>query len=120
MNKSLDQILQETRTGGRPEYDELRYALLAMEALFTFASRGISNLALAQHENKAPLLVYSAAFQHDENRRRLGAALSKPPKEWLGPNHDPDDPAVQERRKAAVRLFESMMNSAGKDTEPMS
>ncbi|MNG23671.1 hypothetical protein D3C84_1083020 [compost metagenome] len=59
------------------------------------------------------MLVWSAIWQRDENFSRAKRALEKSPKDYLGPNYDPDSPDVQKRRLAAVALFEKVPAKEG-------
>lgn len=83
----------------KADVDELRLAVCAMDALMTF-DRRIWTLAEAEKRGRPrPLLNRSAVFQRDENFNRVRRALDKSPREWLGPEHNPDDPGVQSRRQ---------------------
>lgn len=110
--RTLGEIIEAARSGERPDYDELRLAVCAMDALMTFDRQAIWKLAEAESEGKKPVLVYSAVFQRDENFGRVKHALAKTPREYLGANHDPDSPAVQERRRASIALMDRFMDSA--------
>lgn len=50
--KTLHEIIEETKDGGRPDYDELRYALVEMCALHHFASDSLRKLAAREREGK--------------------------------------------------------------------
>lgn len=111
--KTLGGIIEAAKSGERPDYDDLRLALCAMDALLTFDRQAIWNLAEAQQENKKPVLVYSALWQRDENFGRVKKAMAKSPREWLGPNHDPDSPAVQKRRQVSRALMQKVQERIG-------
>lgn len=106
---TLGEIIESAKSGGRPDYDDLRLAVCALDALMAFDRMAIWKLAEAEAEDKKPLLVWSALWQRDENFRRVKTALGVPPKVYLGPNNDPDCPDVQERRRAAGALLEGLM-----------
>ncbi len=106
---TLGEIIESAKSGGRPEYDDLRLAVCAMDALMTFDRMAIWKLAEREEEGKKPFLIWSALHQRDENFRRVKTALGVPPKVYLGPNNDPDCPDVQERRRAAGALLEGLM-----------
>lgn len=110
--RSLDEIINAVRDGQRPEYDELRYAVCAMEALGVFHQQALLKLATAEVEGRKPVLVYSAQFQWEEHVRRDGVARSKSPKEWVGWNNDPDNPEFLERRKASQRIYDKLQAKA--------
>lgn len=112
--KTLEQIVSEVRDGGRPEYEELRYAICAMEALLTFNRLAFSKLARAEQEGKKPFLTSSAVWQRDENFNRNNRAYSKPPKEYVGWGNDPDNPEFLKRRKTSIKIMDKMIDLADK------
>ena len=101
---SLGNIIDKARDGGKPDYDDLRYAVCALDSLMTFDRMALLNLVEAERKNKKKILSYSAEFQWTERFNRLKNAYEKPPKEWLGKNNDPDSPKVQERRRKSIEL----------------
>lgn len=106
MSKTLSEIIESVRDGGRPDYEDLRYAICAMEALATFDRNALMRLADAEREGSRPFLVRSAVWQLNEYFGRTKRAGAKPPKEWIGWSNDPDNPEFLERRAAAKRLLE--------------
>lgn len=106
-DKTLFEIISAVRDGERPDYEDLRYAICAMEALSTFDGMAFRKLAQAEREGKKPALVYSAQFQWEEHFRRHKTAGEKPPKEYVGWNNDPDNPEFLRRRKLSQRVFDA-------------
>lgn len=109
--RSLDEIVEDVRNGGAPDYQELRYAVCAMSALEVFDSMALRKLAEAEREGRKPMLVYSAVWQYDESFNRRKRAGSKPPKEYIGWNNDPDNPEFLKRRQTVKRIFDRVMKS---------
>lgn len=109
--KTLGEIIESARSGEKPDYDDLRYAVCAMDALMTFDRQAIWKLAEAEREGKKPVLVYSGLWQRDENFGRIKRAMAKTPKEYVGANFDPDSPAVQERRRKSIALMDRFIAS---------
>lgn len=103
--KTLGEIIDAAKSGERPDYDELRLAVCAMDGLMTFDRQAIWKLAEAESEKKKPFLLHSALWQRDENFRRIKSAMAKDPKAILGATYDPDSPEVQGRRRASVALM---------------
>jgi len=99
------------KSGGRPEYDELRYAVCALDALTTFDQLALMKLANGQREGKKPVLVYSAEWQHSESFERMKRALAKTPKDYVGWNNDPDNPEYLDRRKASKKIADKFFNA---------
>jgi hypothetical protein len=111
--RTLYEIIAATRDGERPEYDELRYAVCALESLSTFDGMAFRKLATAERDGQKPFLTRSAVFQYEEHFRRHKTALAKSPKDWVGWNNDPDNPEFLERRKSSIRLFDKVVEQAG-------
>jgi hypothetical protein len=87
--RTLYDIIAEAKAGGKPAYDELLYALLAVDAL-----------------------AHMAEFWAEESFQRNKGALNADPKAWLGWDNDPSNPEYRKRRKIAIRLAEAAL--AGK------
>ncbi|MNO61326.1 hypothetical protein D3C76_519730 [compost metagenome] len=110
--RTLGQIIEAARVGQKPDVDELRYAVCAMDALMTFDRNAFFRLAEAEQDGKKPFLTSSAVWQRDEHFGRVKRAMEKSPKDYLGPNYDPDRPEVQQRRRSAVALLDKVMGTA--------
>ena len=110
--RTLDEIIQSVRDGEKPDYDELRYAVCAMEHLRIFDRRAIMTLAKAERENKKPFLVTSAEWQWKEHFNRHDRAGEKSPKEYIGWNNDPDNPEFLKRREASKNLVNAIIEAS--------
>lgn len=109
--RTLSDIVEAVKANERPDYEELRYALLAYQALATFDGMALMRLAEAERRKAVPRLTRSAVWQHEEQFRRFKLALAKSPKEWVGWNNDPENPEYQQRRAAAMRIFTNFIKS---------
>ncbi len=107
--KTLVEIVSAVRDGERPDYDELRYAVCAMEALATFDRMAFMRLAEAEREGKKPFLTTSAQWQWEEHFNRHKRAGAKSPKDFVGWSNDPDNPEFLARRKAAMKIMGKAM-----------
>lgn len=87
--KDLATIITECKDGLRPDYDELRYAVLALHSLVYFANQDVK-MACMRRTSMDGIQI--------SNTNRYHAALNKSPKEFLGKEYDPDDPEYQKRR----------------------
>ena len=103
--KTLGQIVEEVGNGGKPDYDDLRYAVVALGALRGFDQRALIKLAEGKREAKKPLLTYDAEHQANESLNRAKWAFSKPPKEYVGPEHDPDTEECQRFRRLSKAIL---------------
>jgi len=88
--KTLYEIIAEAKDGGKPEYDELLYGLLALDALAHFDRDFIISLP------EKPSRQRHLEMWAEETFKRYKSALEKPPREWLGPNYDPANPYYQD------------------------
>lgn len=103
--KTLSEIVNAVRDGERPDYEDLRYAICAMDALAVFNRSAFMKLAEAERGGRKPFMTSSAQWQWEEHFRREQAALNKPPKEYVGWNNDPDNPEFLARRKRAQQFM---------------
>lgn len=106
--KTLYDIITEAKDGGKPAYDELLYALLAVDALAHFDAQFVLHLS----DQVGKLTPQMAEFWAEESFQRNKEALNADPKAWLGWDNDPANPEYRKRRRIAVRLAEAAL--AGK------
>lgn len=97
--RTLSEIIDSVRSGERPEYDELRYAVCALEALQTFDSMAFTRILVKRANVKIEL---------EERHRRIKTALQTNPKAYVGWNNDPDNPEFVKRRRASIAMFEKI------------
>lgn len=116
--KTLGDILDEVQDGGKPEYDDLRYALLAMSALRHFDSDAIFNMARKEKEGKYHADLFGLQYQVEQSFRRIHDALNVPPKHYVGPSHDPDTEECQKFRRFGKALLKKV--AAQPDAGPVS
>lgn len=101
--KTLIEILEEVKDGGRPEYDDLRYALLIMD----FWEFKLFNYVLMDLYGKEKLDKFGKLrFEiHYKSRQK---SFNMSPKQAIG-SFDPDLPGRQEERamhkKIGNKLF---------------
>lgn len=107
--KTLGEIIEAARSGERPDYDDLRLALCALDILGVFDRQALMALAEAENQGHKPFLSRSAVWQNEERFGRMKRALRKTPREFLGENYNPDSPEVQARRRQSMVLVERFM-----------
>ncbi len=108
--KTLLEIVDEIKDGLKPEYEDLRFAVLALDALLYFESNAIKNIAEGARKNQKPFLNSDPLYQSEESFNRRKKVFAKPPKEWVGESHDPDNSEYQKFRKGSKKLFEKFTN----------
>jgi len=106
--RKLGEIIEMAKSGEKPEYDELRLALCALDNLHFFTGRAIRTLADGERQGKKAF-IHSAVFQEQEEFDRVKAALKRTPKELLGTSDDPDNPEVQKRRKIGMAAMDKII-----------
>ncbi len=88
--RNLIDIIEEAKDGGRPEYDELRYALLVMDAQYI----QLNNFVLMSLYGKGKLEKMDK-FRYENFCKAQQKALDTDPKVYIG-SFDPDLPGRQE------------------------
>lgn len=103
--KTLGDIIEACKDGQKLPYEDVFYALIAMDALSSFDTMALRKLAF-----DPPAKLMTAEWQANESWDRWKRAYEKPPKEWLGWNNDPENPDYQKRRTVALKLYAKAMN----------
>lgn len=106
---TLSEIIDSIRDGKRPDYEDLRYAICAMDALLTFADMSLKTLWDVELGNKNGRF-FTAEKEYENQFYRLKRALAKPPKEYVGWNNDPDNPEFLKRRNISKQIFNRIMD----------
>ena len=99
--KTLSEIIHECKDGKKPDVDDARLAICALDALSTFDGMSIMRMS-----DGAPRGI----VEYDEHFRRWKEALAKSPNDWLGPNNNPDNPECQRRRRVSFKLFNKVLS----------
>ena len=113
--KTLGEIVEAVRSGERPDYDDLRYAICAIEALSTFDRLAFMELARSEREGKQPFMTSSAQWQWEEHFRRHKSAGETQPKKYIGWDNDPDNPDFLARRRSSMRVLGAVLATPSED-----
>lgn len=89
--RTLSAIVEEVKSGGKPDYEELRYSLLAYVSMFNIEHRQLREELMRDK----PLPQFLRAMKVDNSFNMYKGALNRDPKEWLGWQNDPDNPEYQ-------------------------
>lgn len=114
---TLDEIIEAVRNNERPDYDDLIYAICTLVALETFNMMALQKLATTEINNEPRILTGSAEWQYIESYNRRIKAGNKSPKKWVGWNNDPKNPEFRERRRAAIKIMEKVIERQREDEE---
>ena len=96
--RTLYEIIEDVKTNRKPDYEELRYALLASDSLSTLA---LMDLRKVLFNNPSPMII-----EMMKNDMKYSKALNKSPKEWLGWSNDPENPEYQLFHKMGLKLVD--------------
>lgn len=107
--KTLFEIITEIKAGQKPNYDELKYSVLALDALLYFDSKQVRDAAADYMAGKVSKIM-TPEFRYNESFRRNKAAFEKNPKEYVGWNNDPENPEYLKRVIDSNRLFEKIVS----------
>ena len=122
--RTIGDVVKDARTGKKPEYDEMRYTIVALHALMCFDRNAFMDLfrgELERREGRSSGIkfdtIYSPEWQANERIRRMNNTYSKTPKEYVGASYDPDDPNVAKRIEAAEKLADYIISRGEKPKE---
>jgi hypothetical protein len=104
--RKLINIIEDVKDGKKPEYEELRFALLAYNALLYFANKDVETLTTGYVSDIVK------EFRKNANYTRHQKALNADPQLWMG-NENPDLPEYQRQRK----LGQGILNKVLKERE---
>jgi hypothetical protein len=109
--KTLAEIIDICKDGGKPSIDEARLAICVMDALMVFDSSFHARRAGREMSGKKPDL-FTAVHEHEERFNRVKSAMNKTPLEWLGDGNNPDSAEVQKRRKISNKIFNKVLDGS--------
>ncbi len=106
---NLQDIIGLIKEGRTPDYEELRYSVLALNSLLFFESRAIIALSRAQKEKKQPVLSNNPTWQEEESFERRKRVMLMPPNEYIGWDNDPQNPRYIERVEQSKLIVEKLV-----------
>lgn len=109
--KTLLEIVDEIKDGLKPDYEDLRFAVLALDALLDFESNAIHSIAGGVRKNQKPFLISDPIYQEESGFQRRKKAFARPPKEWVGESHNPDNLQYQKFRAGSKNLLKKFTDS---------
>lgn len=102
----LAEIIEDCKTNGRPDYEELRYSVLVMTGILNLVN---SELVRLYVEGKMPSEIVRKMELDSGICTMYGKALNKSPKEYLGWNNDPENPEYQRFHAMGKKLVEKAL-----------
>ena len=107
---TLYEIIQSIKLNKPVDTEDMKYAILMLDALWFFEKQSIRDLADAKRGDRLAILNGDPLHKEKESFRRTKTALDKNPKEWLGWNNDPENPDYQKRIEIGNKILEKIMN----------
>jgi hypothetical protein len=101
--RNLLDIIEFVKDGGKPDYDELRYALLVIDAEYIM----LSNFVLMDLYGKKKLDKFGE-LKFDNYYKGHQKAMNSDPKIYIG-SFDPDLPGYQEDRARNQKIYDIIM-----------
>jgi hypothetical protein len=105
--RNLSEIIEECKTNGKPDYEELRYSVLVLISMLNIDHSKLKE-ALAR-EKESPKFIKDLQLKNSHDMYRT--ALSKSPKEYLGWNNDPENPEYQKFHKLGNKLIDKVIKN---------
>lgn len=106
---TLFEIVEVVKDGKKPEYEDLKYALLAYVSMFNIEHRQLHEELM--RDKPQPQFLRDMKLKNSFDMYK--GVLNKNPKEWLGWDNDPDNPNYQRLRDAGSKAIEAIQ---GEDT----
>ena len=103
--RTLAEIIEDCKTNGRPDYEELRYSLLVMTGVLNMVNSELTRLYV---EGKMPNELVRK-LKLDGICSMYSNALKKPPKEYLGWSYDPENPEYQRFHAMGSKLVDKAL-----------
>lgn len=108
--RNLVDIIEDCKDNKKPDYEELRYAVLALAAIQSFDHRKLREVCMDE-KPKSEMIRKMIA---ENSFSMYKTALNKSPKEYLGWNNDPENPEYQDFRKVGNKLLERAIKETEK------
>lgn len=104
--RNLSDIIEDCKTNGRPDYDELRYSVLVMTSILNMVNYELTKLYV---EGEMPKEFIRKMKLEGGTCIMYHTALNKSPKDYLGRNNDPENPEYQKFHAMGSKLVEKAL-----------
>lgn len=103
--RTLYEIIEDVKDNKKPDYEEIRYALLVYNFLFNMDHRNLREELLKEERPAKFIRELKAQNSFDMAKN----ALNKSPKDYIG-SDDPENLEYQKFRKMGNKLLDKFMN----------
>lgn len=104
--RNLSEIIEDCKTNGTPDYEELRYSVLVMTSVLNMVNSELIKLYVT---GEMPKEFIRKMKLEGGTCTMYRTALNKSPKEYLGWNNDPENPEYQKFHAIGTRLVEKAL-----------
>ena len=101
----LADIVEDVKCNKKPDYEELRYAVLVYSFMLNMDHRNLIE-CLTSEKEMAPFIK---KLKVDNSQKMYHDALNKSPKEYLGWNNDPENPEYQKFHEMGSKLVDKII-----------
>jgi hypothetical protein len=103
--RTLYEIIEDVKDNKKPDYEEIRYALLVYNFLFNMDHKNLRDELLS--EKRSPEFIRKMKADNSFNMAKT--ALNKSPKEYIG-SDDPENPEYQKFRRMGNKLLDKLLD----------
>lgn len=107
--RTLYEIIEDVKDNKKPDYEEIRYALLVYNFLFSMDHINLRKELLSENRSSE----FIRKMKADNSFNMAKTALNKSPKEYIG-SDDPENPEYQKRRAIGNKLFDKIAKKVEK------
>lgn len=111
--RTLYEIVEDVKDNKKPDYEEIRYALLVYTYLFNKEHRHYRDALLKINSTPAHITTseHIRELKAQNSFDMYKTALNTPPKEYLGWNNDPENPDYQKFREIGNKIIDNVLGS---------
>ena len=103
--RTLSEIIEMVKCNKRPDYDELKYALLTYVSMMNNDHNQLKRELLSEKRSSA----FIRKLEAENSFNMYKTALNKSPKEYLGWNNDPENPEYKKFHKIGNKLVDKLI-----------
>ena len=103
--RTLYEIIEDVKDNKKPDYEEIRYALLVYNFLFNMDHRDLRNELMSEKRGSE----FIRKIKADNSFNMAKTALNKSPKEYIG-SDDPENPEYQKFRRMGNKLLDKLLD----------
>lgn len=111
--KTLGEIITDVKDGKKPDYEDLRYAVLALSHLHMFYVQDLLKI----HKKTKVDEPFGIKWLTEESFNRSQKVMSTSPRDFVGKEYDPDSSQYQKRREMMRGLVDKIISAEKDDSQ---